>query len=264
MINGEFKEKKYMGKLTDVDKCYCRVRLLILPNIKNLKTVSNLKTEKIKVLLVDDHKLIRDGIKSMIETTGDLEVIGSVASGEEAINAVRENKPNVVLMDIVMGGMTGIEATRWIKEIDPGIKVVLVTVEINKEYVSAGIKSGVDGYLPKDVDKETLIDAMRVVQQGGRFFNDAIMKLVFEDFYSHEKLKTKDIKLPNDLTKREYEILGLVASGKSNKELAEGLFISIKTVETHKTHIMEKLGLKNTAELVKYAIKNKIISIDDL
>ena len=137
-------------------------------------------------------------------------------------------------------------------------------MEISKEYVSAGIKSGVDGYLPKDIDKGTLLEAVRTVHNGGRFFNDAIMKLVFEDFYSHEKLKNPDKKLPNELTKREYEILGLVASGKTNKELAEALFISIKTVETHKTHILEKLGLKNTTELVKYAIKNNIISIDSL
>ncbi len=219
---------------------------------------------KIKILLVDDHKLIRDGIEAMLQNTEDIEIIGSVSSGEEAINEVRQNKPDVILMDIMMGGMTGVEATRWIKEFDPTVKVVLVTMEISKEYVSAGIKSGVDGYLPKDIDKETLIDAVRTVKNGGRFFNDAIMKLVFEDFYSHEKLKSADKKLPNDLTKREHEILTLVASGKSNKELAESLFISIKTVETHKTNILEKLGLKNTTELVKYAIKNNIISIDSL
>jgi DNA-binding NarL/FixJ family response regulator len=220
--------------------------------------------ERIKVLLVDDHQLIRDGIKSMLSNTDDLEVIGSVSSGEHSINEVRENRPDVILMDIMMGGMTGIEATRWIKDFDPSIKVILLTMEISREYVSAGIKSGVDGYLPKDVDKETLLESLRTVHSGGRFFNDAIMKLVFEDFYSHEKLRSTDKKLPNDLTKREYEVLGLVAAGKTNKELAEVLFISVKTVETHKTHIMEKLGLKNTTELVKYAIKNKIISIDSL
>lgn len=114
------------------------------------------------------------------------------------------------------------------------------------------------------MDRDTLLSAIRTVRGGGRFFNDAIMKLVFEDFYTHEKLKSTDKRLPNDLTKRETEILGLVASGKTNKELAEALFISIKTVETHKTHIMEKLGLRNSTELVKYAIKNKIISIDSL
>ncbi len=200
----------------------------------------------------------------MLNDTQDLEVIGSVSSGEEAINEVRNNRPDVILMDIMMGGMTGIEATRWIKEDEPTIKIVLVTMEISKDYVSAGIKSGVNGYLPKDVDKDTLIAAIHAVHKGDRFFNDAIMKLVFEDFYSHEKLKGIPRKLPNELTKREFEILSQVATGKTNKELAESLFISIKTVETHKTHILEKLGLKNTTELVKYAIKNNIISVDSL
>lgn len=220
--------------------------------------------EKIKILLVDDHQLIRDGIRSMLKSSKDIEIIGSVSSGEEAINEARSNRPDVILMDIVMGGMTGIEATRWIKEAEPGIKVVLVTMEISKEYVSAGIKTGVNGYLPKDVDQETLIRAIYTVHQGGRFFNDAIMKLVFEDFYSTEKMKGMPKKLPNDLTKREFEILSQVATGKTNKELAETLFISIKTVETHKAHILEKLGLRNTAELVKYAIKNNIISADSM
>ncbi|MCI0751420.1 MAG: response regulator transcription factor [Flammeovirgaceae bacterium] len=223
-----------------------------------------MKGDKVKVLLVDDHKLIRDGIASMLHNTGDIEVIGSISSGEEAINETRQNRPDVILMDILMGGMTGIEATRWIKENEPTIKVVIVTSEISKEYVSAGIKSGVDGYLPKDVDRETLLTAIRTVHGGGRFFNDAIMKLVFEDFYTHEKLKSPVKKMPNELTKREFEILGLVAEGKTNKEVAETLFISVKTVETHKTNILEKLGLRNTAELVKYAIKNHIISVDNL
>ncbi len=137
-------------------------------------------------------------------------------------------------------------------------------MEISKEYVSAGIKSGVDGYLPKDVDKDSLTSAIYSVHKGERIFNDAIVKLVFEDFYSHEKLKCVPKKLPNELTKREFEIVIQVAMGKTNRELAEALFISIKTVETHKTHILEKLGLKNTAELVKYAIKNNIISVDSL
>lgn len=219
---------------------------------------------KIKVLLTDDHKLIREGIQAMLSDTHDIKVIGSVGSGEDAVNFVREERPDVVLMDIVMGGMSGIEATRWIKDLDQNIKILLVTMEISKEYVSAGIKSGVDGYLPKDIDKKMLVEAIRQVSRGERYFNDAIMKLVFEDFYTHEKLKGPVIKLPNDLTKREFEILGLVASGKTNKELAEMLFISIKTVETHKTHILEKLNLRNTNELIKYAIKNKIISIDSL
>lgn len=222
-------------------------------------------TKTIKVLLTDDHSLIRHGVAAMLSDVDDIEVIGSVPSGEDAINTVREARPDVILMDILMGGMTGIEATRWIKNDDPTIKVVMLSMEISREYVSAGIQSGVDGYLPKDIDKETLVQAIRTVFSGGRFFNDAIMKLVFEDFYSREKLKTPaTVKLPNDLTKREYEILGLVASGRTNKEVADALFISVKTVETHKTNVLQKLGLRNTAELIKYAIKNKLIDVDSL
>ena len=192
----------------------------------------------------------------------DISVIGSVASGEDAINFSRQTRPDVILMDILMGGMTGIEATRWIKEFDPTIKVLLVTKEVSKEYVSAGIKSGVDGYLPKDVTSETLIEAIRTVHGGNKYFNDAIMKLVFEDFYTQEKAKPSTRKLPHELTSREYEVLCWAASGKTNKEVAEGLFISVKTVETHKTKILEKLGLRNTSELVKYAITHNIISVD--
>jgi DNA-binding NarL/FixJ family response regulator len=175
-------------------------------------------SEKIKVLLVDDHKLIRDGLSSMLQKLPDITIAGSVSSGEEAINESRKNRPDVILMDILMGGMNGIEATRWIKEFDPTIKVLLVTKEVSKEYVSAGIKSGVDGYLPKDITSETLIEAIRSVNSGNKYFNDAIMKLVFEDFYTQEKAKPTVKKLPNELTNREYEVLCWAASGKQIKK----------------------------------------------
>jgi len=220
-------------------------------------------SDPIKVLLVDDHQLVRDGTQSILEKAGDMIIVGSVASGEDAINVVPEIRPDVIIMDIMMSGMNGIETTRWIKEFDPSVKVMLLAMEISKEYVSAGISAGVNGYLAKDVDKDTLIECIRTIHHGGRCFDAAIVKLVFEDFYSREKLKKTIRKLPNELTKREYEVLGLVAAGKTNKELAETLFISAKTVETHKSHVMEKLGVKNVMELIKYAIKNKIISVGD-
>jgi DNA-binding NarL/FixJ family response regulator len=214
----------------------------------------------INIFLVDDHTLMRDGIVSMLSDCEDINVVGSSPTGEEAINSVQELKPDVVLMDIMLRGMTGIEATRWIKEQDQNVKIILVSMEVKKEFLSAGIQSGINGYIPKDTDKETMIKAIRTVHAGERYFTDAITKLVFEDFYVHEKLKNPETtRLPNDLTKREYEVLGLVAMGKGNKEIAEQLFISVKTVETHKGHILEKLGLKNSAELIKYAIKNNIV-----
>ena len=216
----------------------------------------------IKILLVDDHSLMREGMAAMLRDVEDIEIVGSIASGEEAINLADQLKPNLILMDIMLRGMTGIEATRWIKERNPGLKIILISMEVSKDYISAGIKSGVDGYLHKDSEKVTLIDAIRMVYQGGRYFNEAITSLVFEDFYKHEKTgKAKEKKISQDLTKREHEILELVAEGKSNREVGETLFISVKTVETHKTHILEKLGLRNTAELVKYAIKNNIIPL---
>ncbi len=221
-------------------------------------------TDKTKVLLVDDHRLLRDGLAALLRQGEDIEVVGSVPSGEEAISIFPSLKPDVILMDIMMGGMTGIEATRWIKEQDSNVKVILISSEIKKELVTAGIQCGIDGYLPKDVDFDILQQAIRTVRDGGRYFNEAITNLVFEDFYQKKKLTNIQgkVTLPNDLTKREQEVLALVASGKSNQEVADDLFISIKTVDTHKNHILDKLGLKNTAELVKYAIKNKLISLD--
>jgi DNA-binding NarL/FixJ family response regulator len=217
--------------------------------------------DRIKILIADDHQLVREGIQSMLSGVPDMEIVGLVPSGEEAINNARETEPHVVLMDIIMPGISGIEASRWIKENDENVRVIIVTMEISKDFVSAAIKSGVDGYLPKDIGKDTLVEAIRSVYNGERYFNDAIKKLIFEDFYSVEKLKNPKRTLPNQLTKREMEVLALVASGKSNKEIAEVLFISVKTVETHKTHILIKLGLNNNSELIRYAVKNNIITI---
>jgi DNA-binding NarL/FixJ family response regulator len=218
--------------------------------------------EKIKILIADDHQLIREGIEAMVLGTPDMEVVGLVNSGEAAINVARLQKPDVVLLDIVMPAMNGIEAARWIKEMDKSIRIILITMEISKAFVSEGIKAGVDGYLPKDISKRILMDAIRTVYKGERYFNDAIKKLVFEEFYAAEKTRGPQKSLPDDLTKREVEVLALVASGKSNKQTAELLFISVKTVETHKANILAKLGLNNSTELVRYAIKNKIISMD--
>ena len=217
--------------------------------------------DNIKVLIADDHQLVREGIDSMLSTAADIEIIGTVASGEEAINVIRSRPVDVVLMDIIMPGMSGIEAARWIKEIDNNIRVIIVTMEISKDYVSAAIKSGVDGYLPKDISNETLLEAIRSVYQGNRYFNDAIKKLIFEDFYSEEKVKSRKKILPSQLTKREMQVLALVAAGKPNRDVADALSISVKTVETHKTHILIKLGLNNNAELMRYAAKNNIISM---
>lgn len=218
--------------------------------------------ERIKVLLVDDHAVVRDSIAIMLAQLDDIQIVGSLSSGEELVSKMRDLNPDMIIMDIHMKGMTGIEATRWVKERNNKVKVILLSMEVKRELVSAGIQSGIDGYLPKDVGKSTLIEAIRVVSKGEKYFNEAITRLVFEDFYSREvsARQTKQHLQLTDLSKREMEVLQLVASGKSDKEVAGELFISSKTVNTHKMHILDKLGLKNTAELVHYAIKNELIA----
>ena len=222
-----------------------------------------IRMEKIRVLLVDDHALVRDAIAIMLTQQGDMQVVGSLSSGEELINKLRDLDPDVILMDILLKGMSGIEATRWVKERDANVKVILLSMEIKKDLLAAGIQSGIDGYLPKEAEKNVLIQAVRQVYKGEKYFNEALTSLVFDDFYKKEKAASQSrhhLKL-TDLTKREMQVLTLVAQGKSNKEVAEELFISTKTVDSHKTNILEKLGLRNTAELVRYAIKNELIPV---
>lgn len=220
------------------------------------------KADKIRVALVDDYSLVRDGMTIMLGEADDIEVVGAVSSGEEMVNSFRSLHPDIILMDILMKGMTGIETTKWLKDRNPEVKVILLSSEIKKEFVSAGIQMGIDGYLTKDVEKEILFGAIRTVHKGEKYFNEAITTLVFEDFYKNEsgaQQRHEHARL-SDLTTRELEVLSVIANGKSNREVANELFISIKTVETHKSHILEKLGLKNVAQLVRYAIKNNLIS----
>jgi DNA-binding NarL/FixJ family response regulator len=215
---------------------------------------------KIQIIIVDDHALLRHGIHSMLKDISTIEVLAAVSSGEEAISMLNTYSPHIFLMDIVMRGMSGIETTRWIKERNPDSRVILISSEVSKEFISAGIKSGINGYLPKDASKEELIEAINTVMKGERYFSPEVTALVFQDFYLKEKDgKGLPSKKTTELSKREEEVLTHIASGKSLRETADALFISVKTVETHKQHIQDKLGLKNTAQLVKYAIDKKLI-----
>jgi len=221
------------------------------------------RPSKIKVALVDDHSLMRDALGAMLQQFDDIQVVGFASDGEEIVTSFKTINPDVILMDIVMKGMSGIEATRWIKERSATTKVSLLSSEVKKDFITAGIQAGIDGYLLKNAGKESLIKALHTVMNGEKYFEDAIVSLVFDDFYKKERKEQSaqnQLQL-TDLSKREIEVLALVAEGKSNKEVADKLFISVKTVDTHKMHILDKLGLKNTAELVRYAIKNNLISL---
>lgn len=220
-------------------------------------------TDPIRVAIADDHALLRKGIISLLEKAEGIVIAGEMSSGEEAVNFANEHTPDVFLLDIVMRGMTGIEAARWIKEQSPQVKIILISGEVNKDLISAGIKSGIDGYLNKDIDQKTLITAIQTVVKGERYFSPEITALVFQDFFLKEKNgKGLPSKKKTGLSKREEEVLTMIATGKSLKEIAEDLFISVKTVETHKLHIQDKLGLTNTAQLVKYAIEKNLIEVN--
>lgn len=219
-------------------------------------------SDTIRLAIADDHALLRQGIVSLLEKAEGISIIGEMSSGEEAVNFANEHTPDVFLLDIVMAGMTGIEATRWIKEQTPQVKIILISSEVSKDFISAGIKSGIDGYLNKNVDQKTLITAIKTVIKGERYFSPEVTALVFQDFFLKEKEgKGLPSKKKTGLSKREEEVLTLIAHGKSLKEIADDLFISIKTVETHKLHIQDKLGLTNTAQLVKYAIEKDLIEV---
>lgn len=219
-----------------------------------------MQNKKINIAIVDDHSLLLQGLSSLLQDVSDISIVSLLSSGEEAVNMPSTIHVDVFLMDIVMRGMTGIEATRWIKENQPQAKVILISSEVSKEFISGGIQAGTDGYLPKNVTKDELVSAIRKVMNGEKHFNAAVTSLVFEDFYLK---KTEGKGLPEKksgvLTKREQEVLAKIANGKSLKNIAEELFISIKTVETHKLNIQQKLNLENTAQLVRYAIDNKFV-----
>jgi DNA-binding NarL/FixJ family response regulator len=213
-------------------------------------------------MLVDDHKLMLQGLASLFATRKNFEIVATANGAEDAINKARAVQPDVIVMDINMRGMSGLEACKWIKDQDEHIKIILLSMEVRKDYLNIGIQNGISGYLVKDIEHDVLFEAVEAVSEGKQYFTEAITKLVFEEYYQHQKLKVvSQTKIPDELTKRELEVLKLVAQGMTNKQIAESLFISVKTVETHKSHILDKLGLSNSAELMRFAVKNNLVTL---
>jgi DNA-binding NarL/FixJ family response regulator len=212
----------------------------------------------IKILLVDDHVILRQGIENLLKTIPDFNIIGSVASGEDAINFCAEKKPDVILMDIMMNGMTGLETAHWIKDKSPEIKIIILSSEVSENLIRKSMKCKANGYIPKSEDKETMIEAIRTVMDNKPYFSKQITDIIFQSYLNDQTAPVKPQK-NTELTKREVEILEKIANGCTNQTIAEHLFISIKTVESHKANILSKLNLKNTAELVLYAVKNGIV-----
>ena len=213
---------------------------------------------KIRLLLVDDHAVVRTGLRMLLEGESDMEIVGEAENASEALNKISLLKPEVVLMDIGLPDMSGIDATRSIKQLAPDTAVVALTIHEDEEYFFKMLDAGASGYVPKRAAPEELITAIRVTAQGEVYLYPTLAKLLVSDYLTQSQQPNKQATL-DGLTPREYEVLTLLADGASNTEIAEQLSISPKTVARHRENIMGKLGLHSRAELVKYAIRKGII-----
>jgi len=215
--------------------------------------------KSIRVLLADDHKLIRAGRRLVVDQQPDLSVVGEADDGRQAVELAKSLKPNVVVMDIGMPNLNGIEAARQIGEMDPGAAVVMLSMHSDESYVLRALSAGARAYLLKDSATTDLVQAIHAVAEGKSFFSPAVSKVLLQDYM--RKLRRSGAEDSYDLlSPREREVLQLVAEGKSNKEVASLLNLSVYTVETHRAKIMQKLNLKGVPELILYAVRKGIIS----
>ncbi|MCG3212310.1 MAG: Oxygen regulatory protein NreC [Anaerolineae bacterium] len=216
---------------------------------------------KIKVFLAEDHTIVRKGIRSLLDGQPDIEVVGEAANGREAVEQVQKLQPDIVLMDITMPELNGLEATVRIKKEQPHIKVLVLTMYTNEEYIHQLLQAGASGYLDKHTAPNELLLAIQAVHRGDPFLSPSISKTIIEE-YLRQSEETELEDNYHKLSSREREVLQLLAEGYSYKDVAEKLQISVKTVGVHRVNIMEKLNISNSAELVKYAIRKGIISLD--
>jgi two-component system, NarL family, response regulator NreC len=213
----------------------------------------------IRILIVDDHQIFREGLRSMIEKKPGITVVGEAESGKTAIQLARELLPDIVIMDIVMPDMNGIETTRRLTESLPQVKIIGLSMHDDVRFATEMLKAGASGFLLKDCAFEELVDAINTVKAESVYLSPKTREDMIRDYIS--LLSKGNQSAVSVLSAREQEVLKFIAEGKSTKEIAAHLGVSVKTIETHRLNIMEKLGIKNMAELVKYAIRQGISSL---
>lgn len=218
-------------------------------------------TDLIRVLLVDDHPLVIDGIQARLESGGGIEVVGQAGNGREAIEQVRSLRPDVVLMDVSMPVMNGLEATRELRLCSPETRVLILSMHDNREYMVELMQSGARGYILKDVSATEMVKAIETVCQGGTFFSASASSTLFSHIATSEAapLDQSATTAAGDLTPREITVLRLLAEGNNNKEIARELSISVRTVETHRQNIKSKLNIHTAAGLVRYALEHNLV-----
>lgn len=214
---------------------------------------------RIRVLVADDHTIVRDGICALLALAGDIEVVGEAANGKEALKLVKDLRPDVVLMDVAMPMMDGLEATRRIRKECPATRILILTQYDDKEYVFPTIEAGARGFISKAAASSELVLGIRSVYRGDSYLSPNIARLLVEDYQQGGGGQVND---PYErLTERERDVLKLAAEGRTNQEIARILVVSPKTIEGHKTNLMAKLGIHNRTELVKYALRKRIIAL---
>lgn len=220
------------------------------------------KDREIRLMIADDHTIVRQGLKKLIEEEDGLEVVGEAVDGRDAVSKALDLMPDIIIMDLSMPGLHGLEATRQIIKRLPKAKVLILSMHKNDAYVQQALRAGASGYILKDSASEEVLGAIRSVSRGDSFLSPAISRVVIDDYLRLCAPGGGTRSLYDKLTVREREIFQLLAEGNKNQQIADQLHVSVKTVETHRAHIMDKLNLNNIAELVKYAIEIGIVQID--
>ena len=215
---------------------------------------------RVRVLIVDDHEVVRRGLRIMIEPHPGWEVCGEAMTGREAVEKAKKLEPDVIVMDLAMPELNGLEATRQILKAAPRTEVLILTAHESEELVREVLDAGAHGYVLKSAAGRDLVDAVEALSKHQAFFTSSVARIVAESYRKRGSQGESTGEQPLMLSPREREIVQLLAEGRSNNEVAEVLYISVKTVETHRAHIMEKLNLHSIAELVHYAIRNKIVA----
>ncbi len=211
------------------------------------------KSASIKLLLVDDHPLVRDGIRARFEADDLIEVIGEAQNGQQALDFVQQRLPDVVLMDVSMPVMNGLEATQHLRNLYPSVPVLILSMHDSREYIQQLVQTGASGYVLKDVGSDELVRAIQTVHQGGCYFSAGVSRVLFQG-----QTDTREQK--QALTPREETVLRYLAEGNSNKEIARQLDISVRTVETHRQNIKQKLDIHTAAGLARYAVEEGLVS----
>ncbi len=215
--------------------------------------------EKIRIILVDDHQIIRDGIKALLAGFEEVRIIAEAGSAEECLQSLRFHQADLALVDISLPGISGLKLTEELSALYPAMKVLILSMHLNETYISTAFKAGALGYLAKNTTRDELITAIREVASGNKYVGKEVSEVITQGYIRRAQAEDQ----PEDelLSKREIEILRLSAEGLGNKEISDKLFISVRTVESHKNHIMQRLEIKSTVDLIKFAIRNHLVNI---